>query len=167
MTVREGSTSSVDIDPKDQIKIGQNIEITYYFRTQHQVGRDLMIFLHGETTNKARVVVENLFPDPKAKQGTSQWSEGKIMMVKHFFRLPPQAEGHQVKLFAGLFIGSDRLTVVGRPGQNDGKDRARIATISTSGSKAPPRRRKRRTTKQNYRQSLSLGSPPPVLPTDD
>ncbi|MEE2902458.1 MAG: carbohydrate-binding family 9-like protein [Myxococcota bacterium] len=125
----------VDIEPESNIKIGQNIEITYYFRSHHRVGRDLMIFLHGETPSKARVVVEDLFPDPENKRGTSQWPEGKIMMVRHFFRLPPEAEGKQIELFAGLFKDSDRLTVFGRPGQNDGKDRAKIATLSTAGYK--------------------------------
>ena len=129
----------VDINPERELKAGQNIEITYYLNIHHKVGRDLMIFLHGETTNGQRLVVENLYPDPKIKQGTSQWPEGKLMMVRHFFRLPPEAEGHQINLLAGLYKDSERLTVMGRPGQNDGRDRARVATIYTAGFKAAPK----------------------------
>jgi len=145
----------VDIEPKNNVKAGQNIEMTYYFRVNHPVGRDLMIFLHGETTNKTRVLVEDLFPDPKTESGTSQWPEGKIMMVRHFFRLPPEADGKQIQLFAGLFKDSDRLTVFGRPGQNDGKDRARVGTLSTAGYKRtqPP---KQKTAKQAELQTVII-----------
>ena len=99
-----------------------------------------MIFLHGETTNKARVVVENLFR-PKSEAGNKPMVRGQIMMVKHFFRLPPQAEGHQVKLFAGLFIGSIDSQ------SSDGQDKMTAMTehelqLSQPPGAGPPRRRK-------------------------
>jgi hypothetical protein len=123
-----------DQRPKTGLRPGQAVAITHYFHVDTPVGRDLTLFLHGETPESGRIVLNDHLVG-SGSGGTQSWKKSQTWRVRQVFRLPPEAQGKKIDLFTGLFHASKRLTVWGAPGQSDGRDRIRMGTLTMEGYK--------------------------------
>jgi hypothetical protein len=123
-----------DVRPRADAHPGQAIEFTHYFEVETAVGRDLQLFLHGEVPGTGRVLVHDQPIGGHSSSGTSTWKAKERWAVKQLSRMPAEASGGKLTLYAGLFSGEHRLSVWGPPNSSDGQDRIKLGFLPLSGA---------------------------------
>lgn len=111
---------------------GQLVRVVHYFRVEEPCSGDYEVFLHAEAPGGQQVITDD-HPPAAGRFPTSTWRAGEIWRDEDSVQVPAELSAGPLTLYAGLFAGDSRLTVVGPAGASDGKDRVRVGELPISG----------------------------------
>ena len=135
----------IDVAP-DQVRVGQEMTITYFWECLRPTAGDWKVFGHLELPGGKRMILDHvpvgeLYP-------VSQWKQGEIIRDVQKVTVDPESKSGSAVLWAGLFSEEiyrergtgDRMLLVNKDQvPNDGENRVRIATFGVQGKDAPAR----------------------------
>jgi hypothetical protein len=125
-----------DIEPAGQVKPGQRVQVTMYWRADKDLEPGWNLFTHVLDASGERVLnIDNVGPlrewrADKQALGPSDWQPGKIYVDKQEFTIPASVKTNRIQVVTGVWKGDDRLKIVGGRASNGG-NRGVVANIPT------------------------------------
>jgi len=111
-----------------EVRRGETLKVSYYFRAKGPVGDDWLVFIHGDGPQEGS---HRVFGDHAPVGGllpTSEWKPGQIVRDDHEFRVPSNYPYDSFSLWMGFWKGTRRMDVTLRH-LHDGTNRVRTAQI--------------------------------------
>lgn len=107
------------------IKAGDELELTLYWRSQQTVARDYTVFVHIENESGQLILTKDGEPH-QASYPTSIWSRGEIVDDTRNIQLPHDLPPDEYRISIGLYLleSGQRLTT------SDGSDQIVLTTFS-------------------------------------
>lgn len=111
---------------------GDTITLTHYWKVRRPPSQSYDVFVHGDLPGGVRVLVADHAP-LLGRFPTERWIAGDVYADEHRVHVPEDLSGSAIEIYVGLFAQDVRFTVEAPPGQSDGRDRIKAATVKVDG----------------------------------
>lgn len=115
---------------------GAALSLTHFFEVEVPFSTDPEVFVHLESSAQGRLAVDD-HPPVRGLVPLSRMKAGERWRDRHQVEIPSTAKSGTLTVFFGLFRGNLRMTLETEPGQSDGRDRLRVATLPVEGAPDP------------------------------
>ena len=120
-----------DLEPPDPSP-GQTVTLTHYWHVVHAPRTEAEVLAFADVGGQTRA--SDSHAPLYGRLPTSDWRPKDVWTDRHALMLPGNAGAGTLELFVGLKSGTMRWTVEAAPGDQDGRDRLRIAKIAPNGA---------------------------------
>jgi hypothetical protein len=85
---------------KQQIKSGENLQVTLYWRAEHEIDRNLSVFVH---LSDGQVRAQHDSWPAGGNKPTSTWALGEVVEDRHLVAVGPEVAPGSYGLFVGMY----------------------------------------------------------------
>jgi hypothetical protein len=118
--------------PKEPVKRGEKLSVTFYFGCESELDADWQVFVHVDAKPGAFRIHGDHFP-VRGKYPTTLWKENEFIADTWSTTVPRDAVPGTYEVWTGFYVGDDRLPMTdGNRAATDGQNRVRVGMITVS-----------------------------------